>query len=1374
MLIICCGMSVILANNSNIKSTSNQIIRANQPVSTNNNTTKIAYQQPSISTSTNAYTATKIKTSTKQPSKYTHRRHWHTGHWFKKQKKGNMNLCNAGQTYQNDEFCYDNDTLRCFSTRQSDDQQDSYKGTDCAPCGFFNSGDTPNNSCCKNGQFAVEVNDNIKCIDHDNFTCYNAKNENGDQSSYEPMNGICSHSWKCQQSAFQDDPSCQCHGHQENIGKFCLERETNICYSHITRENTDSVAYGISPGNQRPISTESETGRQKIYRDKECGPCGFYGERGAPNQACCMQGQRAYIVSGKLFCVDTENNNQCLSIRDASRPNQHQSTFEDDICACDASDNYQYPKSNCPPCKNDQKTLYNSNRVYCEDNKGNCYESLTSLKKGAEQGITNTPNACKPCGRDNCCPINQIKVAASDGSHFCLEKTEQNGDNNQTMYRCKTYTSSSEQTDYRRGACAPCGYVDQDGQQSNCPSCDDDERVEIIKAQAIKICVNKQTSICRPVIDYAHLTNIRIKYAPSNTRSECGLCGLWDNARCSDQYCYEPEQEKKTIGSETFCVNRTDHRCYTTVGNGKSRQDGFHKDACNQCGKYPDTECEDRCLTGQKQTQSDNGSICVVETATSTYEKGECLSLLDDNGKQARQRPMSGTCSLCGKFNIADCAPDTCKVNQKKETVNGIALCIDENTNICYNTIGGGIDTQVMMKSAPCNQCGKYPVTKCSNRCPKGQQEIQTENGIICVVNTAFNDYEKGDCLTLLDSNNQQSRHKPTSGACSLCGKYDNKDCPENTCLNHQDRIRKSGETVCVDHYNRQCTNTIGGGIGEQREYKEGICKQCGRYPDTYCTNRCPSGQRERALPGGSICVDNNTSDCLTLLDAAGQQRIYKPTHGQCALCGKWEISQCTEQLCLSPQQRLTSVSEDTFCVDQSTYECTNTVGRGVSKQSIKREKSCMQCGKYPDTHCENRCPEGQTERKVEGRSICIVSQFGHSGFSPKTCLTLLDAKGKQRMYQPQQGKCSLCGKFDDLDCAGCDAGQKARRDKQTGKQYCISMDGHCFKPLSGDGERQMPYKEGDCFNCGMTACCPSGTPSPTQNPAFCLNKNACYTLLNQSRSNKSVPYQKPPCGSCGLYPPSLCKTCPAGQTPNHDYMTGTSYCVNESNGQCYTNIDPKTNLQTAYKRSSNVEQPCYQCGKMLDRCDAQCDTNQTEQHVNGILTFCTDKENKCWTLLGNGATKQSAYQGPLCSGCGPYLRNACPHAVCLPNQTAQYQSGQLVFCLDEKNICYQPIGLGKGKQQVYQGPECTGCGSKLLSACEKVVCPSSQIEKSHDGDKYCVEAGSNQCLTSIGNGIARQNQVIGINDSHPCYPNGQYCESDSLSLECQARSETS
>ena len=1277
-------------------------------------------------------------------------------HYLKKRNKSGPNPCKDGQTYQSDEFCYDNETLQCYSIQQNG-EQDSYNDNDCAPCGYFNDGNSPNASCCLDGQFALEIDNQVMCVNHNDYKCFNSKDKNGNQSQYNPNSGICSHAWKCQQSQFQNDPVCQCHSDQEAMGEFCLNRESNICYTLIKDEKQ-----GIS---------SSTSSQQAIYRKKECGPCGFYGNSGSPNQACCFEGQRAYKVNEKLFCVETDDNNRCLTMRDASKPNQQQSTFKDDICACDSSMNYHYPRNFCPPCKFGQTTHYNANNVYCEDDQGNCLEALTSESAGAQQKITKTPNACRPCGRDNCCPEDQIKVTSTDGTHFCLEKTAKRGENDETMYRCKTYTNKTDQTDYRRGACSPCGYVNQNGQESNCPICADGERVESIRAGSLKICVESGTSICRPIIDYAHPSHTRAKYTPSDSRSECGICGLWDNARCSDHFCYEPGQEKKIVGGETFCVDKSDSRCYTAIGYGVSKQDGYDKGSCGQCGKYPDTECENRCPKGQKQIRTENGSICVVETASSGFQKGECLSLLDENGKQSRHQPSNGTCSLCGKFNIAECPANTCLSNQKIKTVNNTTFCIDNNTNICYNTVGNGIGAQKIHETNPCQQCSKYPDTECRNRCPSGQTEKQTSNDSICVVNSPFDRYEAGDCLTLLNAQGKQSRYSTISGVCSLCGKYDDKDCPSSTCRKDQNTIRIAGEVVCVNKLNQQCTNTIGGGISQQTPYKKGICKQCGLYPDTYCTNRCPDGQTERRLVGGSICVDNSTSECFTLLDAEGLQKNYKPTHGQCALCGKWEIAQCTKKLCLAPQQRLETVNEETFCVDQSTYECTNTLGHGVNKQSIYRKGSCIQCGKYPDTKCQNRCPEGQSERTVNGKAICVVSQFGHNGLSPKACLTLLDSKGQQKQYQPPQGICSLCGKFDDLDCGGCAAGQKEHRDKKTGKRYCITMDGLCFKPQTGDGQRQSPYKEGDCYNCGATACCPSGTPTPTKNPQFCLDKNSCYVLLNSRDTDKKAPYQKSPCGSCGLYPQTLCRTCPVGQTPKHDYSTGTSYCVDESNGQCYSIINSSTNTQIKYNKSDNTEQPCYQCGKILNRCESQCSINQTEQRIKGVLSFCTDHENKCWTLLGDGASKQTPYRGPLCTGCGPYLRSACPQTICLPNQTPQYQSGKLTFCLDDKNNCYQPIGSGESKQLVYKGPECTGCGIKILSQCENLVCHPTQIQKSHDGIIYCIENKNKQCLTPIGIGTERQSRVIGVNDSHPCYPDGTYCDIDSLSLECQNQS---
>ncbi len=838
---------------------------------------------------------------------------------------------------------------------------------------------------------------------------------------------------------------------------------------------------------------------------------------------------------------------------------------------------------------------------------------------------------------------------------------------------------SMQQGFYYEGACSPCGYLNTMGGATNTNCCTAfQDAVQTQDSEHPIVCITRPPDQkCLSAREPSN-SGVQSLVTPNSDNSPCGkgwMCkykqrnGQCQMGECSDCRACKPGQGIISNGNTLVGCRGNDNKCfkpYYTPDGENARQEPYTEGECDPCTK-------------QQKAKSVNGKLFCIDTNA----HNACLTTKSTGSQQSFR-----------------------------------------NENIC----GCGIDQD----GSPVKQYSYPPVGKIGTVCQpcdqtKNQTPASNQNGKFCKQNFMDGEFH---CYTQL---NRQTAQKIDSNACLPCGKSN--CCPENMIKatlpfsSGGDGFTSSNE-ICLKE-EPQLRNGPHGTMYQCKNYSDegssnsfaGPCSKCGYVDKTGQFPNCPTckqWQHERKVEGDrTICVDPITTECWTKVEYPGgpdtMQTRYQPTASgpawavkpRCSLCGMYDISKC-ETTCLQDQKKV-QVDGYTFCVDQMTGECHTTLGNGSDEQTKFSEAPCKVCGKWPNEICTDDCPQGQTEQNIGSRSICVVEQSGSGQHPAYQCLTLINTDGKQKPYKPSTGKCAKCGLFKDSYCGGCAPGQQIKQDNKTGKQYCVTREQACLTPRQFDSDVQEPYKEGECYNCGKTACCPTGTPKPSNNPQYCLSGDQCYHLINNRENSDKVPFTDQPCGSCGRFPTTLCHACAEGQTLKHDYAIGVSYCVSNTNGACFSKIDPLTRQQTAYRQSSNPRQPCNLCGKTISACPAQCTAEQTPHYQAGTLTYCTDLKNMCWTPIGNGNSTQSAYTGPECTGCGQYQLTACPNAVCLAGQT-QYIANTTPFCVDDT---------------------------------------------------------SKQCLNAVGDGITTQSQLIVDDPKHPCAPNSIFCQ-DTTSVFCQ------
>lgn len=877
----------------------------------------------------------------------------------------------------------------------------------------------------------------------------------------------------------------------------------------------------------------------------------------------------------------------------------------------------------------------------------------------------------------------ELVSANTNNTTQCAEnQTPQNGfclDSNGACLLPKQ--GSMQQGPYNEGACSPCGYYNLNESSPNQKCCTSEQsafRTEDPNHPVV--CVDKNSNTCLSAKDASNNGN-QSNYMPTGTASTicsklwlCQYKQLQGIDISSDPDCIgcKPGQGEITNANNQLiaCANSDGSKCYTPI-RGDQPQERYTKGQCAPCE------------AGQQANVVKEQQFCIDKN-----NKQSCLTTLN---------------------------------------VNTLSQKIFKNENIC----GCGIDQD----GSPVKQFSYPPIGANGSVCSlcdssRNQTNVVDNNGISYCLE---GDGNNSKCYTLLNQNHPQ---KLDTTACPPCGKGN--CCPASMTKRKLPFSMMGDSSVCTNTMCLKEESQLGNGplgtIYKCKSYCDegtsdsinGPCGKCGYVDNTGQFSNCPTckiNQKAVKVEGDTrtICVEESTSDCYTEVDYINinnlQQTRYQPTaSGQavkprCSLCGKYDISKC-ETTCL-PEQNKVQVDGFTFCVDQMTGQCYTTLGNGKNEQTKFSKAPCKMCGKYPNEICTDDCPQGQTEQNIGSRSICVVEQSGSSQHPAYQCLTLINTDGKQEPYKPSTGKCAKCGLFRDSYCGGCAPGQQMKQDRKTGKQYCITKEQACLTPREFDSDVQEPYKEGECYNCGKTACCPKGTPKPSNNPQYCLSGDQCYHLINNRENSDKVPFTDQPCGSCGQFPATLCHACAEGQTLDHDYAIGVSYCVSNTSGACFSKIDPVTRQQTAYRKSSNPRQPCNFCGKTISSCPAQCTAEQTPHYRAGTLTYCTDLKNMCWTPIGNGNSTQSAYTGPECTGCGQYQLTACPNAVCLAGQT-QYMANTTPFCVDDT---------------------------------------------------------SKQCLNTVGDGITTQSQLIVDDPEHPCAPNNIFCQNSSSTF-CQNLSE--
>ena len=978
---------------------------------------------------------------------------------------------------------------------------------------------------------------------------------------------------------------------------------------------------------------------------------------------------------------------------------------------------------------------------FCLGNDGKCYNTKQG---GTMQGFY-TQGDCSPCGYYNkngdsvnqqCCQSDQVAYTTQDNNFpiVCFDK------NTYTCYAAKDPNNPGQQNTYEaQGSantiCSKAWLCQKKSENNvtdnNCPSCPRDSEATISNESGLVACVNK--GVCTvPRGVGGMITGFY-------TEGQCSPCGYYNtNESSPNQKCCTSSQraiETEDPNNPVVCLDENTNSCFTAKDpniNGNQNPYMPTGAASTTCSKL--WLCEYKQLKGIDISSDRNCIGCRPGQAEITNENNQLIACVGNDNKC--YTPYRGDLPQ-KRYTEGNCAP--CTATQQTKVVNGQQFCVDQNNKaFCMTTRNVNTGNQSTFKNEEICGCGidqsgseipqfSYPgigspMSVCSP-CDNTKNQTPTVNNqgkSYCL--QRFMDGESS-CYTLL---NRHQAQKLDTSACPPCGRSN--CCPANmikaSTMNLS--VASNESAICLQKES-ELGNGPYGAIYSCKSYtdpeqssKAGSCSVCGYVDQTGQFANCPickQGQVQKKVEGGTrtICVDETTSDCYDTLefrdDMPTQQRFKPQSVGvpipKCSICGKYDVSKCPT-MCLA-DQKIEQADGFTFCVDQDTKECLTTLGNGSSKQQKFDEAPCKACGKYPNTRCSDDCPPGQTEQKIGGQSICVVGQFSDSKYSSYQCLTLMNTDGTQKPYKPSTGVCAQCGLFKDSYCGGCAPGQETKQDRKTGKRYCVTNQQTCLTPKQFDSDVQKPYKEGECFDCGKTACCPSGS-TPSANARYCLSGDRCYQLLNNKGSSDKVPYTDQPCGSCGRYPETLCHACAEGQTLQHDDTIGMSYCAQNSDGACFSTINQETLQQTPYKQSTNPKQPCHLCGKTTASCPAMCTAEQTPQYQDGRLVYCTDLKGMCWAPIGNGESTQSVYSGPECSGCGQYQLTACPNPVCLPGQT-QYVANTKAFCVDNT---------------------------------------------------------SKQCLNAVGEGITTQSQLIIEDPQHPCAPNSLFCQNNSNSF-CQS-----
>ncbi|MBL96451.1 MAG: hypothetical protein CMF52_01420 [Legionellales bacterium] len=857
------------------------------------------------------------------------------------------------------------------------------------------------------------------------------------------------------------------------------------------------------------------------------------------------------------------------------------------------------------------------------------------------------------------------------------------------------------------------------------------------------------------------------------------ICVSENNYECNDATAtegkkgapYQPSGGKDTVCSKAWTCNEQRKNNSSPSGYCSSTQNG------------------PKCASGQRAVKG----ICVNQDGSCTEQS--------ITGTNMIQGPYTKSpCAPCGYYaassNENGANQACCKQGQiAYPSDNGQVICFDAGSGKCYTSkipsIGGDQEPYTAKGSAStiCSQewmCQQQSSVsnqispECAAlKCKDNQIRITGGSGNV----TACYDNNSKTCYTPLKNGRQT---ESTTGVCERC-------------LVSQTYHEKNGEKFCVDDNNSKCHDLMSPVTGYQGHYKGQAC-MCGIgskqfvYPTSQC-NPCLDGQKNAVSKStmGPYCQIATTGDnykCMTVLSKTQPQKL---DINACQPCGK---SNC----CPDGQILYTSESGSKIClkkVANNRYQCLSYTD---NNRPVTSEPACAKCGfvtRDGRANCPKVCDQGQKEKIVNGMKVCVTpagkcfteryvtggSGTGFTtagaGFTPtgtgftSTGTGFTSINSIQVPYERSNNSgqpCYVCGYEPVSMCPEkiCLPHQK----KDPSGEFCVDKQtNECYNMVGKGVSEQTKYKDGACRLCGKypdsictNKCYSDQTEKKAGNLSVCVVNNetsndrykpyTCLSTPDKSGKQKALKTRSGACSLCGLYDNEQCPPCPASQIEEHDHITGKTYCVDNQN-RCYQ-AWTYNGRQIRYSEGA-----CQTCGE-----------GQAIKHDYTLgISYCYDKfTGVCETTINPESGKQQRYRQSSdnlqpCYQCG--LEPSFCKKHCGNEQTPHYNAGVLQFCTDTKNMCWLPLGDGIAQKTPYQGPECTGCGQVLLSACPNPVCKSTQTIQQHKTGPFCVDNTNSQCFSTIGNGNNTQRIVNGDTELHPCYPSGQYCPENSLSNTC-------
>ena len=958
----------------------------------------------------------------------------------------------------------------------------------------------------------------------------------------------------------------------------------------------------------------------------------------------------------------------------------------------------------------------------CVNQNGSCTQQ-SNLSTYVMQGYY-TKSPCAPCGyyaassnangaNQACCKQDQTAYPNGPGQVICFDAGSG-----------KCFTSKNPNIG---GEQEP--YTAQGSASTICSQewiCQEQSRVgsQMSPECAGQMCKSGQVPVTGQSGDviYCYKSNTQTCYTPLKN----GEQSEYTTGACTPCKSGQTSQE---VNGEKFCTDNNGN-CYTRINPATGDQSLYKGRACN-CDNvynqyaYPEKKCKP-CKPGQTAYPGDNNQdICVDDKSWNCYK--------DSSGIQYRytaQGPASTICSqawTCQKQSMAGgqtspaCAALKCKANQMPVTgqMGNVIYCYKSNTQTCYTPLKNGEQSE-------------YTTGACTP-CKSGQTSREVNGEKFCTDND-------GNCYTRINpATGDQSRYKGQACMCAIDSKqfiYPTSQC--KPCLDGQTNAvsKYTMEPYCqiaITGDNYKCMTVLS--KTQPQKLDNDACPPCGK------SNCCPDGQILYTSESGSkIClkkVANNRYQCMSYTNNNGPV-TSEPACAKCGFITRDGRASCPKicdqgqtekivngmKICVTPTGKcfteryvtggsgtgFTSTGTD-FTPTGTGFTSTGTGFTSINSIQVPYERSnnsgqpCYVCGYEPVSMCPEKICLPHQKKDPSGK-FCVDKQTNE-------CYNMV-GKGVSEQTKYKDGACRLCGKYPDSICTN-----KCYSDQTEKKAGNLSV---CVVNNETSNDRYKPYtclstpdksgkqkaiktRSGACSLCGLydNEQCPPCPASQIVEHDQLTGKTYCVD--NQNRCYQAWTYN----GSQKRYTEGVCQTCGEGQAIKHDYSLGISYCYDKFTGVCETTINPESGKQQRYRQSSDNLQPCYQCGLEPSFCKKHCGNEQTPHYNAGVLQFCTDTKNMCWLPLGDGIAQKTPYQGP----------------------------------------------------------ECTGCGQVLLSACPNPVCKSTQTIQQHKTGPFCVDNTNSQCFSTIGNGNNTQRIVNGDSELHPCYPSGQYCPENSLSNAC-------